>query len=1675
MAKALKFAAIAVGAVALAFTGVGLAAGLGAAATSFGVGVSASTLFLVSGGLSIAAGLLQKGPKVTASQTDRLSANIDPRTFRKTVLGQTAMPVDVRYEEWSGKDQEICEWIVAFASHAIDGLEEIWFDTEMAWSAATGVVAKYNGYFSIPNLILEGTPQNAFSFGQWSRDSARLTGCAYARFRFKVTGNSKKAESPFSSGIPSRITVIGRGAKLYDPRRDSTVPGGSGPMRWDDQSTWRFTTDDGVVIGENLPLQILRVILGWRIRNPSSGEMKLATGAGVPGRRISFPSFQVAANLADELVNRAAGGNEPRYHGAGVVSEGDDQKTVLDMLCSACCGRFRDTGGKLALAISHNDLAAAAVDDGLNDDDVVGAFTWDPDPSLETTPNVVRGRYVDATSASLYQLIDYPEVRLPSPDGQDRFLSLDLGVVESPSQAQRIAKQVLQRRQYSRQFAAPFDIRAWKYTVGDVLPFTFAPLGFQRGVFRVKEQELGQGGTCNMVLTFETPAFYQWDADDSLPVQGAEPIVYDRGNNPLILAIDEAATTAFWNGVTGDGKPEDDATNSADPNSAFGPGTVGGTITKISEFDVQLAAAKAQVDAINNQTIPAVNQAVAVANDQIAAARSAAEAAVAAARKSADDAVAEANAKLAAARSDIDRAQIDLAAEVSRAKGKDEDLTQRIDAISAGNGYDDTQIRALIQTVDTARADDKRAIASRVDSIVTDYQNRDTATNARISQDFTTFTNADRALGSRIDSVITNYRGLDSNTNSRITSSVASLSDADRALGQRIDALVVEGGGYDDSYVRADITTNNTAAINRDLALGQRIDIVSASFSRGGGNLLSNSDFVSTDGWAIVNTLPGAEPLSLNSNGTPYMVGGIENNLSVHQNGRADGGDGAFVRIASDAFGVIPGAFLQFYAFTAAHRSQAWVSIFFYGEDGSLAGDGGQNYGPRTGNGGHDGSGWDQVGVKSIRVPDAARTARLILQKFNTATGQTDSVAWFWHAYVGEARDGQSVWNAYTSGNGKAVQVRSDARISQASTAAASATQAVADLSTSVTTQLLGIGNSLSAYDSRIIALSTDQQSTAGAVTSIRASLTRSGGNLISNTDFVTTDGWAVNRFEPNGAMALTPGIDAAGATYHPAGEHVISIVQGARTGGDAYAEWESQPFGVSPTEWIQYYAFYNAHRCDVMVGIIWRNQAGTPVGSANSGRKTALNVDGNNPQNYVQIGAVVAQVPANAVSATIVLRKYDTYLNQTSSYAWFWRAYAGQVSAGQSAWNAYVAGSARAVQARSDAAIVQASTAAATANQSVADLTTSVNARFVGVNTTLTSYDSRISALSTDTQGYAGRTSTLEAQMSRSAPSALQQLTLDVNSNLIKVNDNLNLVNTQVNARIKSSEDVIADLPNRYAAASRTAALEASVNGDGNSRLLARANDQAAVIADAKVGVVTSSLSTLRSDFNGVSATVQQQAGTIASVNGRSQVYWGVTGTTPDGFTTVQLSKADGSPGLFYVGANMLVSGNLTVDGTITARKFDRSSMSREGSATWTGSITPDIGQTITVPWGLSLSQVPALGRFVYEIQVGVTTNAGQQQVSQMNGKPAYLTFVEAGGGLNIAAVDNQGNVYRPAANSWTVILATTDFVPSWTATIARGSYDTGWVNQGDSYERQVAAIYSVSSIRMKVMWVAI
>jgi hypothetical protein len=117
------------------------------------------------------------------------------------------------------------------------------------------------------------------------------------------------------------MTIIGKGMPLYDPRRDSTVPGGSGTMRANDQTTWAYAPG-GTEIGQNVALQALAYLLGWRIGG------KLAVGSGIPPARLDLAGWITAANLCDETVTTSTG-TQPRYHGAGLTSEADDPSQVL--------------------------------------------------------------------------------------------------------------------------------------------------------------------------------------------------------------------------------------------------------------------------------------------------------------------------------------------------------------------------------------------------------------------------------------------------------------------------------------------------------------------------------------------------------------------------------------------------------------------------------------------------------------------------------------------------------------------------------------------------------------------------------------------------------------------------------------------------------------------------------------------------------------------------------------------------------------------------------------------------------------------------------------------------------------------------------------------------------------------------------------------------------------------------------------------------------------------------------------------------------------------------------------------------------------------------------------------------------------------------------------------------
>lgn len=564
-------------------TGIGAVLGGTMVLSILGGTVAASAIAAGAGLVAGVAGMIAGTPEIpqSATQLGRLQARLDARAARKLVLGHTAMPADIRYYEGSGEDEEFVDYIIAVAAHRVGSIDEIWFEDALAWTATGGVQGEYVGYLTAVTVRLEGSASNTIAINggtRWGSDD-RLTGCAYLRLRIKRTGNSDEEQSPLVSGLPGRVTIVGNGMPMYDPRFDSTV-GGVGPMRVDDQSTWGPSSG-------NLIIQALNVLLGWRING------KLSVGGGLPAKFIDMDSVITCANICDEDIALSGGGTQPRYRGAGAFSTDDAPMAIVGGLLAGCAGDLLDSGGKLSFLIKTNTLATPAVE--FDDHDVQSAGTWDPMGGQTNLPNIIAGTFTDPSPNSLYQPAPFTSVSLPSEDGIERTAPLDFGVVENAPQSERLAKQTLQRMQYPGLFTAEYNLKAMAATVGSIVWQTYSPRGWVNKAFRVLKQKPSRSGRIALVLREEHEAIYSWEAEDSAGVQAAEPVRFDpRNTGPMLLAR-QAAETATWNKITGEGKPQDNATVGAPPGTPVGDRPAEDVVNELDQHTAQIAAAESSI------------------------------------------------------------------------------------------------------------------------------------------------------------------------------------------------------------------------------------------------------------------------------------------------------------------------------------------------------------------------------------------------------------------------------------------------------------------------------------------------------------------------------------------------------------------------------------------------------------------------------------------------------------------------------------------------------------------------------------------------------------------------------------------------------------------------------------------------------------------------------------------------------------------------------------------------------------------------------------------------------------------------------------------------------------------------------------------------------------------------
>ncbi len=537
MGKVVKPLAIAAGLTALAFVTGGASLGFTATLTGgIGIGLSTTAIgatLLTTAALTAVQGVIgavsgTKGGKVGLSAFDPRAVNTDPNAPRTICFGPCAFPINVRYVEPSGTDDEYIDYVIALAGHRIHAVDEIWFDEKLAWNGS--VQAPYAGFLWVEVIEEAGaTAYHTVNDGSRWGAAQRMTGCATMKLRIKRSANAK-TPSPLQGGLPGRITAKGRGMPVYDPARDSTMPGGSGAMRWDDTSTWEYEAD-GVEIGANPALQSLSYLIGWRV-----GDV-VSVGPALPVTRIGRAAMAASARLCEEDVTLAAGGTEPRYRAGGAVLDSDDPMAVLGAFAAACCGEWVDDEGELSLRVAHNDLATATIT--LTDDDFMGPLRWVPQPPIAEQFTVARAKRTDAEAPSLFGMIDVPEVAIPRSSAAPRTLNLELRMVQHDGQAQRLTNIAAQRSLYRGELSVRVKVRGWLLRRNMVVMVDHAARDWDGKLFRVRKQTFNADGSVDVVLREENAAVHEWDEDEVGSVQPVAPVPFDPSTNALALLTAE--------------------------------------------------------------------------------------------------------------------------------------------------------------------------------------------------------------------------------------------------------------------------------------------------------------------------------------------------------------------------------------------------------------------------------------------------------------------------------------------------------------------------------------------------------------------------------------------------------------------------------------------------------------------------------------------------------------------------------------------------------------------------------------------------------------------------------------------------------------------------------------------------------------------------------------------------------------------------------------------------------------------------------------------------------------------------------------------------------------------------------------------------------------------------------
>lgn len=521
---------------AIAYVALSLGATAALAATLVTAFLVAAPYLLLVGGLAYSANKASSARKqakdaYNAAQVDRL-VNVSSTTApRDLVLGRVRKGGAVFYRASTGTNSQDLYMAIALAGHEVDAVEAIYLNEVLVTLDGSGNVltAPYNTSATLSGVAARGgpylgTPANITPIldsdtgadtltdtYQYTATSANVKittylgaagqvadpalvaafptdwvaahtvqGCAY------LVAKLTYSETSFPTGVPN-ITVVIRGAKLFDPRTGTTV--------------W----------SEN-PALMMRHIY-------AHSKFGKATVTATEDARVT-----VAANACDTSTIYTVGGvAQPAsalYKAALVLPFGAPARSGLDDLAQAMGGSWAFAGGELylkagvytapVLALTDVDLAVVQRNGAAQTQSPISISVHKPRANRFNTVKIkIWDKDQGHKQTDLKPLMG---AALLTRDGVELVQEVTMPAVGYAPQAQHIAGILMRDDRDSLVVDLPFKLRAYPLELFDTVTLTLANYGWSAKQFMILSRTWTPDGNVQLALKETAAAITQMDA-----------------------------------------------------------------------------------------------------------------------------------------------------------------------------------------------------------------------------------------------------------------------------------------------------------------------------------------------------------------------------------------------------------------------------------------------------------------------------------------------------------------------------------------------------------------------------------------------------------------------------------------------------------------------------------------------------------------------------------------------------------------------------------------------------------------------------------------------------------------------------------------------------------------------------------------------------------------------------------------------------------------------------------------------------------------------------------------------------------------------------------------------------------------------------------------------------------